>query len=179
MKLLLPWFLGSNVLSLGMFKARLDRPLSKVVSWKLPMPTAGILELDNLCGPFQPQPFYDSMILWWLCNEAFCLLVMTCPRYLLISPLKSQHPVMGSKSSGEGLPEKGGSNKPCLAELHVLHVGEDLPALLCDQKDPTGNTCHFQWWYCWVLCRLYFAYLEIFELTSVGAVLTIRKWIIN
>lgn len=74
---------------------------------------------------------------------------MTCPRYLLISPLKSQHPVIGSRSSGKGLPLKGGSDKPCMAELHVLRVGQDFPSLLCDQKAPADDTCHFQWWYCW------------------------------
>lgn len=34
--------------SLAMFKARWDGALSSLVYWKVPVPTAGVLELDHL-----------------------------------------------------------------------------------------------------------------------------------
>jgi len=43
------------------FKARLDGALSNLVWWNLSLLMAGGLELDNLEGPFQPLPFYDSI----------------------------------------------------------------------------------------------------------------------
>jgi len=46
--------------SLAVFKARLDGALSNLVWWKVSLLMAGGLEPD---GPFQPKPFYDSMIL--------------------------------------------------------------------------------------------------------------------
>ena len=46
--------------SLELFKARLDGALSNLIWWKMSLPTAGGLELDELEGPFQPKPFYDS-----------------------------------------------------------------------------------------------------------------------
>jgi len=49
--------------SLAGFKVRLDRALSNLIYWKLSLPMAGGLELDDLQGPFQPKPFYDSAIL--------------------------------------------------------------------------------------------------------------------
>ena len=48
--------------SLVVFKARLDGALSNLVWWKVSLPMAGGLEQDDLYGPFQPKPFYDSMI---------------------------------------------------------------------------------------------------------------------
>jgi len=47
--------------SLELFKARLDGALSTLVWWKGSLPMAGGLEPDDLYGPFQPKPFYDSM----------------------------------------------------------------------------------------------------------------------
>jgi len=47
--------------SLVVFKARLDGALSNLVWWNLSLLMAGGLELDNLEGPFQPLPFYDSI----------------------------------------------------------------------------------------------------------------------
>jgi len=49
--------------SLAVFKARLDGALSNLVWWKVSLPMAGELKLDDLYGPFQPKPFYDSVIL--------------------------------------------------------------------------------------------------------------------
>ena len=49
--------------SLAVFKARLDGALSNLVWWKMSLLMAGGLEQDDLYGPFQPKPFYDSMIL--------------------------------------------------------------------------------------------------------------------
>ena len=43
------------------FKARLDGTLSNMVKREVSLPIAGGLELDDLKGPFQPKPFYDSM----------------------------------------------------------------------------------------------------------------------
>jgi len=44
------------------FKARLDVALGSLVWWLDALHIAGGLKLDDLCGPFQPRPFYDSMI---------------------------------------------------------------------------------------------------------------------
>ena len=46
--------------SLETFKARLDVAL---VWWLATLHIAGGLKLDDHRGPFQPRPFYDSMIL--------------------------------------------------------------------------------------------------------------------
>ena len=48
--------------SLEAFKARLDVALGSLVWWLATLHTAGGLKLDGHCGPFQPRPFYDSMI---------------------------------------------------------------------------------------------------------------------
>ena len=48
--------------SLEAFKARLDVALSSLVWWLVTLHIAGGLEQDGHCGPFQPRPFYDSMI---------------------------------------------------------------------------------------------------------------------
>ena len=47
--------------SLEAFKARLDVAQGSLVWW-LTLYIAGGLKLDDHCGPFQPRPFYDSMI---------------------------------------------------------------------------------------------------------------------
>jgi len=49
--------------SLAVFKARLDEALSNLVQWKMTLPMAVGLELDDLEDPFQPKSFYDSVIL--------------------------------------------------------------------------------------------------------------------
>ena len=58
--------------SLEAFKARLDVALGSLVWWLATLHIAGGLKLDDHCGPFQPRPFYDSMILylmfWWAQN---------------------------------------------------------------------------------------------------------------
>ena len=48
--------------SLEAFKARLDVALSSLVWWLVTLHIAGGLKVDDHCGPFQPRPFYDSMI---------------------------------------------------------------------------------------------------------------------
>ena len=48
--------------SLQAFKARLDVTLGSPVWWLVTLHKAGRLELNDHCGPFQPRPFYDSMI---------------------------------------------------------------------------------------------------------------------
>ena len=49
--------------SLEAFKARLDVTLGILVFWLVTLPMSGGLKLDDNCGPFQPRPFYDSMVL--------------------------------------------------------------------------------------------------------------------
>jgi len=49
--------------SLEAFKARLDVTLGSLV-WRLAtLHIAGGLKLDDHYGPFQPRPFYDSVIM--------------------------------------------------------------------------------------------------------------------
>ena len=48
--------------SLEAFKARLDVALGSLGWLLVTLHVAGGLKLDH-CGPFQPRPFYDSMIL--------------------------------------------------------------------------------------------------------------------
>jgi len=55
--------------SLEALKARLDVALGSLVLWLATLHTAGGFKLDDHCGPFQPRPFYDSMILRKLKNE--------------------------------------------------------------------------------------------------------------
>jgi len=45
------------------FKARLDGALSSLVWREVSLPIAGVLELNDLKGPFQPQSFYDFSLL--------------------------------------------------------------------------------------------------------------------
>ena len=52
-----------DALSLEAFKARLDVALGSLVCWLATLHIAGGLKLDDHCGPFQPRPFYDPMIL--------------------------------------------------------------------------------------------------------------------
>jgi len=49
--------------SLEACKARLDVALGSLVWWLATLHIAGELKLDDHCGPFQPRPFYDSVIL--------------------------------------------------------------------------------------------------------------------
>ena len=49
--------------SLEAFKARLDVADGSPVWWLATLHVAGRLKLDNHCGPFQPRPFYDSVML--------------------------------------------------------------------------------------------------------------------
>ena len=48
--------------SLEALKARLDVALGSLVCWLATLYIARGLKLDDHCGPFQPKPFYDSMI---------------------------------------------------------------------------------------------------------------------
>ena len=52
-----------DALSLEAFKARLDVALGSLVWWLATLHIAEGLKPDDHCGPFQPRPFYDSMIL--------------------------------------------------------------------------------------------------------------------
>ena len=56
--------------SLEVFKARLDVALGSLV-WQLEtLHIAGGLKFDDHRGPFQPRPFYNSMILCF-CDSMF------------------------------------------------------------------------------------------------------------
>jgi len=48
--------------SLEVFMARLDAALGSLVWWLATLHIAGGLKLDDHCGPFQPRPFYDSIL---------------------------------------------------------------------------------------------------------------------
>jgi len=50
--------------SLEALKARLDVALGSLVWWLATLHIAGGLKFDDHYGPFQPRPFYDSMISW-------------------------------------------------------------------------------------------------------------------
>ena len=54
--------------SLEAFKARLDVALGSLVCWLVTLHIAGGLKLADHYGPFQPRPFYDSMILTERCK---------------------------------------------------------------------------------------------------------------
>jgi len=67
--------------SLAVFKARLDGALSTLVWWKMSLLMAGGLEPDDLQGPFQPKPFYDSQmgsVSLAECQSAVCHCALTC-----------------------------------------------------------------------------------------------------
>ena len=53
--------------SLEAFKGRLDVALGSLVWWLVTLYTAGGLKPNDHCGPFQPRPFYDSVIYLWRC----------------------------------------------------------------------------------------------------------------
>ena len=48
--------------SLEALKARLDVALGSLVWWLATLHIAGGLKLNDHCGPFQPRPFYDSVV---------------------------------------------------------------------------------------------------------------------
>ena len=48
--------------SLEALKARLKVALGSLSWWLATLLVARELELEDLCGPFQPKVFYDSMI---------------------------------------------------------------------------------------------------------------------
>ena len=48
--------------SLEALKARLDVALGSLLWWLVTLHIAGGLKQHDHCGPFQPRPFYDSMI---------------------------------------------------------------------------------------------------------------------
>jgi len=59
--------------SLEAFKARLDVALGSLVWWLATLHIAGGLKLGDHCGPFQPRPFYDSMIMLYSISQYACL----------------------------------------------------------------------------------------------------------
>ena len=58
--------------SLEAFKARLEVALGSLVWWLTTLHIAGGLELNDHCGPFQPRPFCDSVILRKCWNSDKC-----------------------------------------------------------------------------------------------------------
>ena len=60
---------NTNLVTINMFhicfaapEVMLDVALGSLVWWLATLHIAGGLKLDGHCGPFQPRPFYDSMI---------------------------------------------------------------------------------------------------------------------
>ena len=49
--------------SLEALKARLDVALGSLVWWLATLHIAGGLKLEDHCSPFQPRPFYDSIMI--------------------------------------------------------------------------------------------------------------------
>lgn len=47
--------------SLEALSARLDGAVRSLVEQEVSLPTAGVLELDDLTCPFQPKPFSDNI----------------------------------------------------------------------------------------------------------------------
>ena len=60
------------------FKARLDVALGSLVWWLATLRITGGLKLDDHGGPFQPRPFYDSMIANLKQNLPLCYMFI-CP----------------------------------------------------------------------------------------------------
>jgi len=52
-----------DIPSVEAFKARLDVAPDSLVWWWVSLHVAGGLNLDDHCGPFQPRPFCDSILL--------------------------------------------------------------------------------------------------------------------
>ena len=75
--------------SLAVFKARLGGALSTLGWWKMSLLMAGGLEPDDLSGPFQLKPFYDSVILW------FCII---CSFIIIETNIHQKFSVLFSKS---------------------------------------------------------------------------------
>ena len=64
------------------FKARLDVALGSLGWWLAALHIAVGLKLDEHCGPFQPRPFYDSMIKMvppFTSGNLTCVLLKLCP----------------------------------------------------------------------------------------------------
>ena len=98
--------------------SRLDVALGSLVWWLATLHIAGGLKLDDHCGPFQPRPFYDSML---LCVYIFSISLFVssflCLQHLLICKklckmvieggmwLHSHHPAEQGAAAGA---EEGG-----------------------------------------------------------------------
>ena len=68
--------------SLKAFMARLDVALGSLLWWLVTLHIAGGLKLDDHCGPFQPRPFYNSMILCVLGLRVKCFKTDLSPKQL-------------------------------------------------------------------------------------------------
>ena len=79
--------------SLEAFKARLDVALGSLVWWLVALHIAGGLKLNDHCGPFQPRPFYYSMLPSWksfLYPEGMQWVAMGMHVYLPTLPCNTQ-----------------------------------------------------------------------------------------
>ena len=90
--------------SLEAFKATLDVALGSLVWWLVNLHTAGGLKHYDHCGPFQPRPFYDSMILYpyFFFFFFFHRIIGSCShltqkRHFYI--IKSNHQIITTKST--------------------------------------------------------------------------------
>ena len=62
--------------TLEALKASLEGALSNLVYREVFLPIAGGLKLDDLKGPFQPKPFYDSLFDWVPLRVQTCVILL-------------------------------------------------------------------------------------------------------
>jgi len=68
-----------NAPSLEAFKARLDGTFKQPgLEGDVTAYSSGELELDDLKGPFQPKPFYDSLLFFFFLTAQVRKLAVTC-----------------------------------------------------------------------------------------------------
>ena len=82
--------------SLKAFKSRLDVALVSLVYWLETLHIAGGLKLDDHCGPSQPRPFYDSMILMFLWSQyaALCMCAWFFSNCISLQHMQELHPTL-------------------------------------------------------------------------------------
>lgn len=106
---------------LAVFQASLDGGLSNLVQWEVSLSMAQGLELDDLKGPFLPQPFYDSV---------------TCHISVLSLVSHFHRPVRSALNFSGKLLHQGARAQPtllCCREVEVINRARELKALQLSQ----------------------------------------------
>jgi len=85
--------------SLQASKARLDVALGSLVQWLVTLHIAVGSKLDDHCGPFQPRPFYDSMILSKLVPVTE--VVISCQEIVFMVTIKSVEELTDSRTQAK------------------------------------------------------------------------------